>query len=122
MSIVDAVRSFFIGGAVYVALELLWRRRSHISMFVAGGIAFLLLSGLFLRYDMGYAGRFIISMLIITAVEFVTGIIVNVHLRLNVWDYSAVRPNLYGQVCLKYSLLWGSLSIPAWLLTQALFL
>ena len=34
---------FYIGGMVYVLLELLWRRWSHGSMFLVGGCCFLLI-------------------------------------------------------------------------------
>ena len=34
---------FAVGGGAYVGLELLYRGRSHISMFAAGGACFLLL-------------------------------------------------------------------------------
>ena len=37
---------FCIGGAAYVGLELLWRGYSHISMFAAGGVCFLLIGQL----------------------------------------------------------------------------
>ena len=37
---------FVLGGAGYVGLELAWRGRSHISMFLAGGVCFLLLGRL----------------------------------------------------------------------------
>ena len=37
---------FYLGGMGYVGLELLWRRRSHSSMFVLGGICFLALGKL----------------------------------------------------------------------------
>ena len=48
----------------------------------------------------------------ITAIEFVAGAIVNVRLKLNVWDYSKMPLNLYGQVCLPFSLLWCLLTLP----------
>ena len=37
---------FYLGGCTYVGLELLWRGRSHGSMFAAGGLCFLLLGWL----------------------------------------------------------------------------
>ena len=47
---------------------------------------------------------------IITTLEFITGVIVNLILNLNVWDYSLEPYNLLGQVCLAYSNLWFLLS------------
>ena len=49
----------------------------------------------------------------ITGIEFLTGVVVNIVLKMNVWDYSAMPGNILGQVCLPYSLLWFFLTIPA---------
>ena len=111
---------FLLGGAAYMMIELLWRRRTHWSMGVLGGLAFLLLFLVFSRIG---AGRFIvkgaIGAVLITALEFLTGAVVNVKYGWNVWDYSALRFNLYGQVCLLYSALWFLLSIGIALIVQA---
>ena len=37
---------FYLGGCAYMGLELLWRGRTHGSMFVAGGACFLLIGQL----------------------------------------------------------------------------
>ncbi len=104
--------AFFLGGTLYVLLELLWRGRSHVSMFCVGGLALLLLHGLFLRFALPLFAQCLVGGLVITAIEFVAGAIVNVHLKLNVWDYSKMPLNLYGQVCLPFSLLWCLLTLP----------
>ena len=104
--------AFFLGGTLYVLLELLWRGRSHVSMFCAGGLALLLLHGLFLRFALPLFAQCLVGGLVITAIEFVAGAIVNVRLKLNVWDYSKMPLNLYGQVCLPFSLLWCLLTLP----------
>ncbi len=106
---------FGIGGSVYVMLELLFRGRSHISMFIAGGLSTaLIFSGCCvgrLRRT-GWCLKCIIGSAIITAVEFCTGVIVNLWLRLHVWDYSSVPLNLLGQICLPFSVLWFFLTLP----------
>ena len=104
--------TFFLGGTIYVLLELLWRGRSHVSMFCAGGLALLLLHGLFLRFALPLFAQCLVGGLVITAIEFVAGAIVNVRLKLNVWDYSKMPLNLYGQVCVPFSLLWCLLTLP----------
>lgn len=106
---------FAVGGTGYVLLELLWRRRSHVSMFIAGGVCFLLLiwlsqQGLTLWMAAIAAG------IGITAVEFAVGCVVNLWLKLNVWDYSCRKYNVLGQICLLYTVLWcglGGLTIAA---------
>ena len=59
--------AFLIGGTGYVLLELLWRGRSHISMFFTGGAAFLLLHALFIRYSIPLPIKCLCGMILITA-------------------------------------------------------
>jgi uncharacterized membrane protein len=51
--------------------------------------------------------------LAVTAVEFASGYLLNMRLKMNVWDYSGMMLNIKGQVCLLYSILWGALSLIA---------
>ena len=95
---------FTIGGGIYVGLEMLWRGRSHISMFAAGGLCFLLL-GRMRRLP----GRFLLGPAMITAVELATGLLVN--RDYTVWDYRSVPGNFLGQICPAYTLLWLPLSL-----------
>lgn len=105
---------FLLGAVLYVTLELFWRGRSHISMAITGGTALVLLFGVYTRYPlMPLLLRCAVGGVLITALEFVCGAIVNVKLHLGVWDYSELPLNLYGQICLRFSLLWTALSAPA---------
>lgn len=106
---------FAIGGTSYCILELLYRSRTHWSMFVAGGICFFFcgLINEYLNYDISLIHQGIIGAIGITAVEFVTGCIVNILLGLNVWDYTHLPGNLIGQVCIQYSAIWIGVSIVA---------
>ena len=52
-----------------------------------------------------------ICALAVTAVEFVFGLIFNVWLHKNVWDYSDEAFNVLGQICPLYTLLWGVLAL-----------
>ena len=108
---------FFLGGAGYVGLELLWRGRSHISMFAAGGICFLLL-GRLQRTRLSPAVRCILGAGIITGVELLTGLLVNRSYR--VWDYRHMPLNFLGQICLPFSLLWIPVSLGAMALYRCL--
>jgi uncharacterized membrane protein len=93
---------FFIGGYSYCGVELLFRGFSHISMLIAGGICFILIGLLndVFPHRISIISQMVISSLIITAVEFIVGMIVNVWLDLNVWDYSKLPYNFMGQICL----------------------
>ena len=106
------ISMFALGGAGYVGLELLWRGRSHGSMFLAGGTCFLLLGGL--AEASGRTPRALQAVAgagIITTVELAVGMLVN--RGYHVWDYRHVPLNFMGQICLPYSLLWSPLSYGA---------
>lgn len=104
---------FYIGGAIYTLIELLWDGSTHWSMFVISGICFVIM-GLLNEYKFSWKGSLfvqsLVSAIIITIFEFFTGCIVNIRLGLNVWDYSNLPFNLLGQICLYFSLIWIPLS------------
>ena len=96
---------FSVGGAAYTAMELLWRGRSHVSMFLAGGACFLLL-GLLNRAQPRLPGwlRFPVGALVITMVELAAGLLVN--RQYAVWDYRDQWGNFCGQICPAFTALW----------------
>ena len=102
-----------IGGFIYVCLELLWRGRSHWTMFVLGAVCFVILGCIneLLTWSMPIWKQAAIGTAIITVLEFVTGCVVNLWLGWNVWDYSNAFMNLFGQICLPYIILWIPVSI-----------
>lgn len=52
----------------------------------------------------------------VTTVEYFTGVLVNLRLGWNVWNYADRPLNVLGQICPLYSLFWFGLSIPGvWL-------
>ena len=101
---------FAVGGSAYVGLELLWRGRSHVSMYGAGGVCFLLL-GKLNRKALPLPARAEAGAGIITAVELGTGLLVNRDHR--VWDYRQSRGNILGQICPAYMALWAPLALGA---------
>ena len=103
---------FGIGGILYLIIELMWSGSSHWSMFILGGACFLVV-GLINEKNRGRLPlllQMLISSIIITVLEFVTGYIVNIKMGLGVWDYSELPYNIMGQVCLLYTVLWFFLS------------
>lgn len=106
---------FLIGGIGYSSIEILWRGFTHWSMFVLGGLCFLLMSRLsvWCCEKLPFWFCCFVSTLLITGLEFVTGCIVNLALGWNVWSYNNEPLNLLGQICLGFSSLWFLLSIPA---------
>lgn len=110
-----AVTLFLIGAAAYAGIEVLWRGHTHWTMAVLGGILFLLLGGIneVLSWEMPLAAQCCIGAAIVTAAEFVAGLILNVWLGLAIWDYSDVPGNLMGQVCPQFISAWLGLSLVA---------
>ena len=115
MVILQNFAIFLFGGMGYVGLEMLWRGRSHISMFIAGGICFLLLGKLCeVKPRLPLALRCLAGAGIITMVELAAGLLAN--RDYGVWDYRRLPFNYHGQICLVYSLLWIPVSLGAMLL------
>ena len=109
MRIWKRVLFFFVGGLLYVALELCWRGRSHYSMFLLGGLCVVCL-------DVIGASRFsfltqmFLGVVVIVCLELMAGIVLNRMLGLGIWDYSGLPYHFMGQICLNYALLWVPVS------------
>lgn len=103
---------FGVGSIGYSAIEILWRGRTHWTMALTGGVC---MSGLYAlskkkqhadwKFCLEGAGM-------ITAAEFLVGLIVNKKLKWGVWDYSKLPLNLMGQICPLYSFFWFLLCRP----------
>ena len=105
---------FLVGGAGYILIENIWRGYSHITMFFAGGLSFLCIEIMDVRLGktVGTFSKCILGSTIITAIEFIFGCIFNLYYKMNVWDYSHLPFNLFGQISLLFSVLWGLLTYP----------
>lgn len=100
---------FTVGGGAYTSLELLFRKRSHISMFFLGGGCFLALGRLWRRGPrMGLLPRMILGGAVCTAGELATGLAVN--RDYSVWDYRRLPGNFRGQISVPFSVLWMALT------------
>lgn len=110
LEIVKLVTLALIGGTLYVLIEFAWRGRSHGSMFLDGGICFVLIGLLNeLAPTAPISVQAMLGACIITTSELAVGLTVN--RSYTVWDYRALRPNFLGQVCLCYFTLWIPLSV-----------
>lgn len=101
-----------MGGVAYMLIEMCARGYSHWTMALLGGACFLAVGALNERlpWEMPLWLQMFIGGLLITALEFVTGCIVNLWLGWSVWDYSAEKYNLFGQICPKFTAYWILLS------------
>ena len=108
MRFLKKLTMFALGGALYTLLELLWRGRSHGSMFLLGGGCFLML-GRLRRMRLPLPVKLLLGTAGITAGELATGLLVNRNFA--VWDYRTQPLNFLGQICLGFSLLWIPVSL-----------
>ena len=102
------------GGLIYMGIEILWRGHTHWSMGILGGICFVLIG---LLDEWQEHPHMLLQMIqgasIVTALELITGVIVNIWLGWNVWDYSDMPYNVMGQICPQFMVAWFFLSAAA---------
>ena len=103
---------FLVGGWIYIFIEIAYRGYSHWSMFLLGGVCFFALGYInrFLPWETPLTLQMAIGAGIITVLEFITGLLVNIQFGWNVWNYSNIPFNFYGQICLQASIGWFFLS------------
>ena len=107
------------GGTVYFLLEVIWKTigshsdRIHWSMLLIAILLSAVLErcGAEFQWEMTLPTQALLCTLAITATELIAGLILNVWLGLNIWDYSTLPLNFMGQICLWYSALWFVLSM-----------
>ena len=93
-------------------LEFCWRGYSHGSMFLLGGLCFLLIGRIGLGLSrLPLALRLLLCAGLVTVLELLTGLLVN--RDYSVWDYRGLPFQFQGQICLIFSLLWIPVSLMA---------
>lgn len=104
---------FMIGGLAYYSIEFIYRNimgrsPSHWSMFVLGGLLFIIIGGLneYVDWEMPFWLQDIIGTIITVILEFVFGCVLNLWLGLDVWDYSNLPFNILGQICPQFTAIW----------------
>lgn len=109
---------FAFGGGIYYGIELLFRGRSHMSMFILGGICFLICGGIgnILKGKASLVQQMFLGALVITFLELIFGYYLNIVLKLDVWDYSERWLNFRGQICPLFFIIWFFLSGVAFIL------
>lgn len=121
-NVIKMVVLLLIGGTTYFSIEMLWRGHSHWTMALVGGLCFVLIGAIneYIPWEMGFIKQALIGASIVTAVEFVAGLILNVWLGLGIWDYSSLPLNVMGQICLPFFFAWIALSAIAIILDDYL--
>lgn len=105
---------FLTGFTVYPIIEIIFRGRTHYSMAIAGGVCVCLIDKICNEAlaEKGIIRKCLCGGIIITAVEFIFGVVFNIILKMNVWNYSKLPLNILGQICLPFTLVWSVLSLP----------
>lgn len=99
------------GGTIYYTFEMFFRGFSHWTMFVLGGIcaAFCVWQGLMLKWREPLWIQIVRCTIFVVAGEFITGIIVNKWLGWQVWDYTDQPFQLFGQICIPFTIIFSGL-------------
>lgn len=104
---------FSIGGLSYMLIEILFSGSTHWTMGILGGICFILIGLIDSYYELPLYKQMVVGAVLITALEFIAGVILNLGFKLNIWDYSQLPFNILGQICLPFSIIWFFLCLPA---------
>ena len=104
----------WLGGSTYVTIEVLYRSRSHWTMFVVA-VVFIAVGLLneVLSWETSIIWQVLIGVAMATLVELLTGLVVNVWMGWGIWDYSQMPFNLMGQICPQFSAAWSPLILLA---------
>lgn len=102
------------GGTVYFLLEVAWKtirgepERISWTMLVVAILLTVAVErcGYQLPWDVPLWIQALACASLVTAVEFLSGLIINVWLGLGVWDYSNLPGNILGQICPQFFFIW----------------
>lgn len=101
-------------GTLYFFIEVMWKsahgKPESISwtMLLLAMILAIPLErfGAELPWEMPLSLQAVICGTAITVTEFLAGLVLNVWLKMGVWDYSQMKYNILGQVCPQFLLIW----------------
>ncbi|MBR3803614.1 MAG: hypothetical protein UHK54_01080 [Acutalibacteraceae bacterium] len=109
---------YLLGAVIYSLIEVAFRGFTHWTMALTGGLAYLLIYIANIKMKTrSLALRCLSGCIIITALEFIVGCIVNRRFNMGVWDYSQQPGHILGQICPLFSAIWFLISFPAMLLS-----
>ena len=104
---------FGVGAVLYGLIEVVARGYTHWTMALTGGTVMVLLNLINQTRELHILIKCLLGAAVITSLEFCVGMVSNVALGWNVWDYSDKPLNIWGQICPQFTLVWFFLSIPA---------
>lgn len=111
---------FLVGGTVYTIIEIIWRwlfsdTPTHWTMFILGGLSFLIIGWIneILPWKTSFWIQCLIGTAVILSLEFIFGCVLNLWLKLDIWDYSHLPFNILGQISLPFAFAWYALTAVA---------
>jgi uncharacterized membrane protein len=119
---------FFAGGGIYYGMEWVYKTIfngsgiTHWSMAVVGGLMFLAVGAIneIFSWETPLLLQGLLAAVMITVVEFMSGLYLNLKLGLGIWDYSNLPFNLLGQICPQFFVVWFFAGIVAVILDDYL--
>lgn len=110
----DHALRWAVGGCLYGLLEILYRGHTHWTMMVLAALLCVPLdiANEHIPWEWPLWVQAIAGGSIVTAAEFAAGLILNIWLKLGIWDYSALWGNLLGQICPQFWAVWCLLACP----------
>jgi uncharacterized membrane protein len=107
---------FNIMGIIYIFVEVAWKAliapefdligHTSLWMYLIGGICGIIIGYLNEATRLKLWEQTVLGTGIILIIEFCSGVIFNVWLGLNLWDYSNLPFNVMGQISLPYAICW----------------
>lgn len=106
---------FIISGLIYTMLELMWRGRTHWTMFLCAGLCGLVMANVnnhLLEFDTDFLKQVVVSALCCTGFEFLFGIMFNGDF--SIWDYRGLWGTIHilgDQVNILFFGVWIIISV-----------
>lgn len=115
------ILSFCSGAILYSLIEYFYKGNTHFTMVILGGICAMFIYRINrVLYNENIIVKALMSAVVITILEFLSGIFLNIFLGLKIWDYSDRMFHILGQICPLFSMYWFLISIPAIIICQAI--
>ena len=106
---------FMVSGLIYIVLELIWRGRTHWTMFLCAGLCGLVMANInnnLLEFNTGFLKQIFVSALCCTTFEFLFGIMFNGDF--SIWDYRGLWGTIHilgDQVNILFFGIWIIISV-----------
>lgn len=106
---------FWMGGSIYLEMELVFRGYSYWPMFCLGGLCFIIcgLMNEYTEWHIGLIKQIATGTVIVTLFEFVVGYVSRYCFHFEMWNYDNMPGNICGVICPQFIVLWIPLVVIA---------